>query len=746
MADEHDEDYSYLDEGKRSPCYSPTGAGVSPAEGGVTVIAGGVHSNPGDGLDCSRRLGHRLSKKNSYRRMTLKRLAGRRRKRDRPGVSVAAQRKLGSWFKLINVLPVIIAVAAVAATPVAAPPSVAPQSSEKKYLKDYVAVTSDTEMVQAYRPGEISPERVPPMMEEVADQALETLGLAEAEALLDKALALEPSPPVVADQVPSSVAKADAPAQATDSGSLVLEDEAHPVSEAESMADAAPESGGQTAPEKDVASVPVGKPDPAVETPIKITPELIDQPSAGLLADDGLPDWAIGLHTNSAGDQLYSFRASDLDIQEALALFARAYKLNIVPDPDVRGSITVDLHNLPLEQVMEAFLSAHGFHWEEANELIRVHRMQTEIFTIDYPRMVRTGDGYSSASLGGGGSSGGAGGGGGGSGGGGAGGGGGASGGGGTNITQQDSIDFWTELETQLKSIASKDGKLMIDKMSGILQVTERPDVLKNISEFLAKMQRRVRRQVDIEAKIYEVTLNRQFQLGVDWSLIIERADLDLLSGIDGMTSVRNPMGGAIPRDPSIIASLVKNDRNGQLSATINALQEQGNVKAVSQPRLRSLNNQMAVIKVGTEQPFFSSNSGFITGTTAAPGGTFENTSFEMITVGTILSITPQISDDDQITLDVSPVITSLVGTESAGGNSVTTAPVLDVKQSSSLVRVHDGETIVIAGLIQEKTTRSVKGIPVLGSIPLLGRAFRGNTDTKSQTELVIFLTPTIIE
>ena len=81
-----------------------------------------------------------------------------------------------------------------------------------------------------------------------------------------------------------------------------------------------------------------------------------------------------------------------------------------------------------------------------------------------------------------------------------------------------------------------------------------------------------------------------------------------------------------------------------------------------------------------------------------------------------------------------------------ATSDSITTAPILDVKQSSSLIRVHNGETIVIAGLIQEKTTRSVKGIPILGNIPLLGRAFRGNLDSKSQTELVIFLTPTIIE
>ena len=219
-----------------------------------------------------------------------------------------------------------------------------------------------------------------------------------------------------------------------------------------------------------------------------------------------------------------------------------------------------------------------------------------------------------------------------------------------------------------------------------------------------------------------------------------------MLSAIDASTIIRNPVGGVVPGSPAIIASLMKQERNGQINATLIALKEQGNVRAVSQPRLRSLNNQMAVIKVGTEQPFFSSSSGFVAGNGGSPGGTFENTSFEMITVGTILSITPQISDDDLITLDVSPVITSLVGVESAGGNSATTAPVLDIKQSSSLIRVRDGETIVIAGLIQDKTTKSVKGIPILGDIPLLKRVFRGQLDSKQQTELVIFLTPTIVE
>ncbi|MEZ0277243.1 MAG: hypothetical protein ACAH88_20190, partial [Roseimicrobium sp.] len=91
------------------------------------------------------------------------------------------------------------------------------------------------------------------------------------------------------------------------------------------------------------------------------------------------------------GKNLYSFQAENLDLKDALALFARANNLNIVTDLDVTGQVNVDLHDLPLDTMMEAFLEAHGFYWEEKNGLIRVHTMETRIFPIDYPRLVRSG-------------------------------------------------------------------------------------------------------------------------------------------------------------------------------------------------------------------------------------------------------------------------------------------------------------------------------------------------------------------
>jgi len=98
-------------------------------------------------------------------------------------------------------------------------------------------------------------------------------------------------------------------------------------------------------------------------------------------------------------EPLYSFRAENLDIKQALALFGRANNLNIVPDLEVTGLVTVDLQGLPLSGIMDALLDVHGFFWEEKNGLIRVHTMETRIFTIDYPRLIRSGDGYSSATL-----------------------------------------------------------------------------------------------------------------------------------------------------------------------------------------------------------------------------------------------------------------------------------------------------------------------------------------------------------
>jgi MSHA biogenesis protein MshL len=204
-----------------------------------------------------------------------------------------------------------------------------------------------------------------------------------------------------------------------------------------------------------------------------------------------------------------------------------------------------------------------------------------------------------------------------------------------------------------------------------------------------------------------------------------------------------NGVGGSILAASTFTANLGQN----RVTAVIHALKQQGEVKTVAQPRLRALNNQTAFIKVGEDRPFFrlQQSTTFQQGGTTAPvNQTQENFTVSTITIGTILAVTPQIDAEGNITLDVLPAITRLqsIATSPDGRQ---TAPVTEVKQASTIVRLRDGETAVIGGLISEDEGETTRSIPVLGAIPLLGRAFRSQASLRNRTELVIFLTPKLI-
>jgi MSHA type pilus biogenesis protein MshL len=470
------------------------------------------------------------------------------------------------------------------------------------------------------------------------------------------------------------------------------------------------------------------------------------------------------IERHAKGKILYSFRATDLDLKAALALFARANGLNIVPDPDVTGQITLDVRDLPLEQIMIALLDAHDFAWTEEKGLIRVRAYETRLFTIDYLRLTRKGTGQSSAMLasnsgsgsgaggtggGGMGGAGGGGGGGGGMGGGGMGGGGmgGAGGAGGgnasaVNLSQDNSVEFWKELKEELTKILTQKGKdsLAINMTAGIIQVTDRPAALRRLGEYIDSLQGNVQRQVDIEAKLYDVTLNDQFQFGINWARVASDAGNAALFSGSPMIAGSSAAGGYSLKE-SAFTFLFTNKNTRVL---LEALQVQGEVRVISKPRVRTLNNQTALIKVGTEQPFFSHSTTYLPGVSGTGTTTLDQDVVTTITVGTILAITPQVSSNNWITLDVSPVLTSLTGT--AETRSGTTAPILDIKQASTLVRVQDGNTVVMGGLIQDEHAKVVRKIPLLADIPVFGKLFQGKVDIKAKKELVMFITPTIIQ
>jgi len=365
---------------------------------------------------------------------------------------------------------------------------------------------------------------------------------------------------------------------------------------------------------------------------------------------------------------------------------------------------------------MDALLGSLGLYWEERGHMLHVSEYRTRTFQLNYIRMSRGGSGSSQASVTSSGSGGQV---------------------GAMSISNQDQVQFWAELEGQLKSMLSKTGRLVINRLSGTIQVNDKHRHIVEIEQFIEDMQTALHRQVEIEARIVEVTLSDDKNLGVDWSRVASTGVLNLDGALS--TSLATAAAGTVP---SITATLTgqTNGKTGQVSTIINALKEQGEVNVLSQPKLLVLNNQSAMIKVGTDQPFFSQT------TTPGTGGSAPTVTEEVrvVTVGLVLAVTTQISNNGWVMLDAAPIITRLSGTVTSSLGS--TAPVLDIKQTSTLVRLKDGETVMIGGLIQNENSNNDRQVPLMGELPFIGGLFSGTYQQKKRSELVIFLTPRIVD
>lgn len=439
---------------------------------------------------------------------------------------------------------------------------------------------------------------------------------------------------------------------------------------------------------------------------------------------------------------LFSFRADAVPIKQALALFARANNLNIVPDLDVEGDVTVEFRDLPLDLAMQALLDANGYYFAQEGRLLRVRNRETRLFQVDYIHVTRTGQGSNAVQISSGGSS--SGGSSGGAAAGGSGGGAGGSEGSTMTVTNSSTINFWGDLSEQLKGLVSETGSFTVNSLAGTIIVRDRHRNVSTIADYLARVTQSIVRQVDLEVEIYEVALNNSSQLGINWQKVSQNLDTSFntipgaltLPGAGGLI-VQSPVFGGLVPAPAI---RIQHQR-GSITAILDALKQQGDLKIVSKPRLRTLNNQPAVVRIGQDLPVFVTQ---ITQSPGSPPVISTNESIQTITVGTVLSITPQISADGLVTLDVTPAVSRLVRTEtSATGN--TNAPVIDIRQASSIVRVRDGATVIMGGLVQTTVTSTRRKVPLLGDIPLLGKAFTSTSKVDERTELIFFLTPRII-
>jgi MSHA biogenesis protein MshL len=232
---------------------------------------------------------------------------------------------------------------------------------------------------------------------------------------------------------------------------------------------------------------------------------------------------------------------------------------------------------------------------------------------------------------------------------------------------------------------------------------------------------------VRIMARIIEVELRDDLSAGIDWPLVLRNAG-------DSVTLTRR-QAPALGSSAFTMGISIK-DFKGFLAA----FASQGRVNVMASPWVNAMNNEPVVMRVGTQEVFFVTTSqvdaatGRILQTSVAP---------QSVTGGVVLSVTPQIAADGFVHMSIMPSVTERTGTaRSRQGDLV---PIMSVREADTLVRVHEGETIVIAGLMQDRTTVEKTKVPVLGDMPLLGGLFRGEDRQTHKTDLIILLTPTIV-
>ncbi|WP_461833902.1 secretin N-terminal domain-containing protein [Desulfothermus sp.] len=554
-----------------------------------------------------------------------------------------------------------------------------------------------------------------------------------------------------------------------------------------------------------------------------------------------------------------SLTLKDASLKEVILSLAKQAGVNIVFDEDVEDSkVSVNLTNVPLSHALRAILTAHDLYFKPYPYYIRISRMCTKFFHIDYIVSVREGKSNTNISLS-------------------SGSGGGTSEGsssvlkqssnsGNISIASSEVINFWENFEKDLKEILKDPlynvlqseynrkvlkqqidllpyqtqyqkeiqkqqlemlsihkeilkkelaegnvpnfstfsttqgqtttstssttngntggtsettnqliGTYTINPQTGTVVVTTTPELMKKVEEFISKVKENLSLQVLIDVQIFEVTLNRGHEVGIDWSKfpgLLEIYKMPQLrqiintqmtsqatqSSSGGSTStsgqgVTSPLATSpFPSVPGgnlqvgILHSLTSTVAyQWNIDSLISFLKTQGTVKAISRPQLMTLNNQPAIVSVGTND-FYITYEQTTTSAQAGLATSSVTSKLNPLFVGITLNVTPQISSSGEIILKIVPTINKKVGEKSVPTGipsaPLQNIPIMETRETSTIVKAQDGQPIIISGLIQETTNKTTNKVPVLGDLPILGHIFSYNSDSKNYSELVMVIVP----
>ncbi len=423
-------------------------------------------------------------------------------------------------------------------------------------------------------------------------------------------------------------------------------------------------------------------------------------------------------------NQYITFSAKNAPLSSFLYSIAKVTNLNLVIDKDVdiNQQITLNLNNAPVKEALDIIMNITGYYYEIKGNILYIKKYMTKIFKIPY---IKTNSSYNS-DLGGDVLS--------------------NTGGNNQNIKGNFSLkfnnpkeanDFYNNLENNLKNLISQNGTFTINKFTGTLIVTDTKENIKKIERFLNQIKKSTNKNILIEAKILEITLNKSHQLGINWNKIF-RNFADGTLQLTQTLPLQNGFAGSMSYSTDTFNMLIQ------------ALSTTGRIQTISNPRIRVLNGQSALILSGDIIPFWEKKVEYTTINNGNSSSVIPQVTYERRDVlqGVSLGVTPIITDNNTILLNIVPVSTSIeniVFFKDNNNQVVASAPKLNIKEVGTVIKAKNNNLIIIGGLISNQKTKNIAKVPFFSDIPIIGNLFKRVETSTAKKELVILLRLRII-
>ena len=458
-----------------------------------------------------------------------------------------------------------------------------------------------------------------------------------------------------------------------------------------------------------------------------------------------------------AAPELFTVVVQDVPVRQLLFAMARDAGINIDVHPNVLGDVSINAVDKTLPQIIERISRQVDFRWriESDNTLIvepdtpfqRTYRIDYVNVTRDANTMLSVSNSIGSVA-------------------------GASSGGGGgannstANLSQSSANNFWVTLVDNIRGLlgetsdgaaasgapgdtaaagSSTRSAVVANAESGLITVHATSRQHHDVAAFIDNVLSRSLAQVMIEATVVEVSLNDNYQSGVDWATISRNSgQIDFIQNVTGANAREAP------------ASVMTIDRTSgpdAIAATIRMLSEFGELRVLSSPKIMALNNQAAMLRVVDNRVYFTIDAEpGIAATASTPGTPATYTSeVHTVPVGFVMSVTPQISDSDQVTLNVRPTISRIVRFVNdpspilAEAGVVNSIPEIQIREIESILKVYSGQVAVLGGLMQDTLDNNTAGLPIASRVPGIRNLFSYRNDTATKTELIVFIRPVVV-